>query len=353
MSDTFQEGSGMEGKLSLANPFLRLGMYVFKPWASITCVIKKQFVFRNKPLASGRWSQVPRRAWLGPLGPTPAGPLVTPRLCAWGSESRPHLGITVTPYWTVWKHVACGPRKEVSTGEPAAEQLRVRKDFGRFPHWGPVRGHLYRGTCRLNQVPILPPSSSGSKFQKLAPHGSLRCGVSAWRGLQVLLAETPRGEPLSAAHTPMLGELSEPRIQSLCPASMWPPHPLEHFTCPFLSFVRNQSIFYDVNGTWHVFYLLHSFMHSFIASFYCWLGQLITAAYLLPLSARCWVRSWACVGNGVQSHALSRLQQGFNAVSSGSGRRDLSSRHGSHGRLPLRRWGLSRFCWQHHRGLSE
>lgn len=131
-----------------------------------------------------------------------------------------------------------------------------------------------------------------------------------------------------------------------------PPHPLEESTCPVLSFIPNHSVSYELALRSYMTYFI-SFIHSFIASIYCWLMQLIRIVQLLLLSAGCCARSWEGVGNGVQSLALPRLQQDFESMSSGNRKREAQLPAWVRWKPPPCRWGLSRLSWGPHLGLLE
>ena len=145
--------------------------------------------------------------------------------------------------------------------------------FEHFSH-SALQGHLSWGLCCLNLFPGSPTSSSGSKFQTLAPPAPP----------QVLFATFWSRDPEWRVTFPA----TCPEAQPVHSGAAWPlSPPPAHF--PFLSFVQNQHVSYGVNCTWHVLCLLHSFIAFIVDSHPNYECVFITTACLVPS------KKWGCV----------------------------------------------------------
>lgn len=157
---------------------------------------------------------------------------------------------------------------------------------------GPVKGRLSWGLHRLNLFPVSPTSSSGSKFQTLAPPAEI---LSA-----TISSRDPEWRAPSQPHAPHVPR-GPPSSKPFHSGATWPfGHPSH--SLPLL--VLCPEPLYQ----WSELYMTCLLFTSFIHSICCWLTHLIIIVYLLPRSAGRWPRSWGCVRNGVQSLTLPRLR---------------------------------------------
>ena len=188
-------------------------IYIFKPCVSITWVIKKQLVFKTK---------------------------------------RIHLRMDATAYWTVWKCGTCGPKKEVGRGEKT--NSRTASVWTLLPP-GLSRVVFPEGSAVWTYFQsLLLPLQAASSRHWLPPQKF---------SLPRSLAETPSGEPLpSHTHLTCQEALRAPSLSIPGPRG---PSATRGTHFPFLSFVQNHCIS-EVNCTWPVFYLLHSFIPFIVDS---------------------------------------------------------------------------------------